>query len=146
MRVAAGAFGPGRPHTELFLSPDHAVYVNAVLIPMKHLINGSTIVQVPVDRVTYHHIELAQHDVVLAQGPAGGEFSGYAGRLQLREPSRADAAVSGFLGADVGGVRLRAADRHGTGTGGGACAGRTLRDGGGGCLIGPFFNAIGQLR
>ena len=29
VRVAAGAFGPGRPHTDLFLSPDHAVYVNA---------------------------------------------------------------------------------------------------------------------
>ena len=27
VRVAAGAFGPGRPHRDLFLSPDHAVYV-----------------------------------------------------------------------------------------------------------------------
>jgi hypothetical protein len=68
VRVAADAFGPGRPHTELFLSPDHAVYVDNVLIPVKHLINGSTIAQVPVDRVTYHHIELPQHDIVLAQG------------------------------------------------------------------------------
>jgi hypothetical protein len=68
VRVAAGAFGPGRPHTDLFLSPNHAVYVNEVLIPIRHLIDGSTITQVPVDRVTYYHIELPQHDVVLAQG------------------------------------------------------------------------------
>ena len=27
VRVAAGAFGPGRPHADLWLSPDHAVYV-----------------------------------------------------------------------------------------------------------------------
>jgi autotransporter-associated beta strand protein len=68
VRVAAGAFGPGQPHTDLFLSPDHAVYVNEVLIPAKHLINGSTITQVPTDRVTYYHLELQQHAVVLAQG------------------------------------------------------------------------------
>jgi len=74
VRVAAGAFGPGRPHRDLFLSPDHAVYVNEVLIPVKYLINGSTIVQVPVKRVTNHHIELPQHDVVLAEGLPAESF------------------------------------------------------------------------
>ena len=74
VRVAAGAFGPGRPHSDLFLSPDHAVYVNEVLIPIRHLINGSTIVQVPVDQVTYYHIELPQHDVVLAEGLPAESF------------------------------------------------------------------------
>ena len=68
VRIAAGAFGPGQPHSDLFLSPDHAVYVGEVLIPAKCLINGSTIVQVPMDHITYYHIELPQHDVVLAQG------------------------------------------------------------------------------
>ena len=81
VRVAAGAFGPGRPGKELFLSPDHAVYVEDVLIPIKHLINGSTITQVPVERVTYHHIELAQHDVVLAEGLPAESF------LDLRDAS-----------------------------------------------------------
>ena len=74
VRVAAGAFGPGRPHSELFLSPDHAVYVNDVLIPIRHLINGSTIAQVPMDHVTYYHLELPQHDVVLAQGLPAESF------------------------------------------------------------------------
>jgi hypothetical protein len=68
IRIAAGAFGPDRPHTDLFLSPDHAVYLEDVLIPIKHLINGSTIVQIPMQHVTYHHLELAQHDVLLAEG------------------------------------------------------------------------------
>jgi len=74
VRVAAGAFGQGLPHSDLWLSPDHAVYVKEVLIPVKHLINGSTIVQVPVDHVTYHHIELPQHDAVLAEGLPAESF------------------------------------------------------------------------
>jgi len=31
-------------------------------------------VQVPVDRVTYHHIELAEHDVLLAEGLPAESF------------------------------------------------------------------------
>jgi autotransporter passenger strand-loop-strand repeat protein len=81
VRVAEGAFGPGRPHTELFLSPDHAVYVGEVLLPICHLINGSSIAQVPVDRVTYFHLELQHHDVVLAQGLPAESF------LDLRDGS-----------------------------------------------------------
>jgi hypothetical protein len=68
VRVAIDAFGSDQPHRDLFLSPDHAVFVDDVLIPIKHLINGTTITQVPVDEVTYFHIELSRHDVVLAQG------------------------------------------------------------------------------
>ena len=136
VRVATGAFGPGRPHTDLFLSPDHALYVNEVLIPVKHLINGSTIVQVPVGRVTYYHLELPQHDVVLAEGLLAETF------LDMKDGSsyanRPGPAVSGFQRADVGGVRLRTAGRHGTGTGGGTCHGRGLRDGSGRRLIGTI--------
>jgi autotransporter passenger strand-loop-strand repeat protein len=82
VRVSAGVFGPGRPHTDLFLSPDHAVYVVDVLIPVRHLINGSTIMQVPVERVTYYHLELAEHDVVLAEGLSAESF------LDMRDGSQ----------------------------------------------------------
>jgi T5SS/PEP-CTERM-associated repeat protein len=68
VRIAAGAFGAGMPRRDLLLSPDHAVFVENVLIPVKCLINGSTIVQLPVDSVSYYHVELAQHDVILAEG------------------------------------------------------------------------------
>jgi uncharacterized repeat protein (TIGR03803 family) len=68
VRVSAGAFGDGIPHRDLWLSPDHAVFVDDVLIPIKYLVNGVTIDQVPGDEVTYYHIELAQHDVLLAEG------------------------------------------------------------------------------
>ncbi len=74
VRVDAGAFGPGRPYAALWLSPDHAVFVEGVLIPVRCLVNGSTIVQVPVERVVYHHVELAEHDVLLAEGLPAESF------------------------------------------------------------------------
>jgi hypothetical protein len=68
VRIEAGAFGPGRPVRDLYLSPNHAVYIDDVLIPAKHLINGSTIAQAPVDEITYYHVELPCHAVLLAEG------------------------------------------------------------------------------
>jgi hypothetical protein len=64
----AGAFDEGLPCRDLWLSPDHAVLVGAALIPIKHLINGTSIEQVPMDEVTYYHVELEHHDLLLAEG------------------------------------------------------------------------------
>jgi hypothetical protein len=52
---------------DLYLSPDHAIYVDNVLIPAKYLLNGTTVRQMRVPSVTYYHLELAAHDVVLAE-------------------------------------------------------------------------------
>jgi hypothetical protein len=68
IRIAAHAFGENRPARPLFLSPDHSVFVEDVLIPVKHLVNNTTIAPVSVRTVTYYHIELPAHDVVLAEG------------------------------------------------------------------------------
>jgi hypothetical protein len=69
VRIIAGAFGPGLPERDLRLSPHHAVYVDGVLIEALSLVNGATIIQEMDTRfVTYHHIELMQHDVMLAEG------------------------------------------------------------------------------
>jgi hypothetical protein len=73
VRVAADAFGPNRPERDLRLSPDHAVFVEhttegGVLIPVRYLINGATIVQERADEVVYWHVELPRHAVLLADG------------------------------------------------------------------------------
>ena len=79
VRVRAGAFGPSLPEADLWLSPDHAVFVRDVLIPVRHLVNGTTIEQIACDAVTYWHVELDRHDVLFAEGLptesylAGGE-------------------------------------------------------------------------
>ncbi|MCB8883152.1 Hint domain-containing protein [Acidisoma cellulosilytica] len=67
--IMRGAFGAGRPYRDLFVSPDHAVFVDGVLIPIKHLINGTTIRVAPrVGSIVYFHLELDSHDVILAEG------------------------------------------------------------------------------
>ena len=74
VRVAAHAFGPGHPKRDLVLSPDHAVFVEDVLIPIRHLVNGSTIVRIEPDAITYYHVELPQHDVLFAEGLAAESY------------------------------------------------------------------------
>jgi hypothetical protein len=68
IRVRENAFGMGRPHRDLWLSPDHAVFAEGVLIPIRYLRNGTTIVQSRRSPVVYFHVELLHHDVVLADG------------------------------------------------------------------------------
>jgi hypothetical protein len=57
------------PFYDVLVSPEHAIFVDGVLIPAKFLVNGDTIAQVrrriP---ITYYHIELARHAIVLAAG------------------------------------------------------------------------------
>ena len=69
VRVCAGALAPGLPERDLILSPDHALLLEGHLVEAKTLVNGATILWDKSRRaVTYHHIELAEHDVVLAEG------------------------------------------------------------------------------
>jgi hypothetical protein len=71
IRVAAGAFGNALPRRDLLLSPDHAVFAEGVLIPVRYLVNGATITQVSarsMRMVRYYHIELARHSVIAAEG------------------------------------------------------------------------------
>lgn len=68
VRVRAGSFGPGLPVRDLLLSPEHALFLDGALIPVRALIEGEQVVQESWDRVTYHHVELDRHDVILAEG------------------------------------------------------------------------------
>ena len=67
VRVAAHAFAENQPTRDLFLSPGHAIYTEGVLIPVKHLINGDSIAMVPAREVTYFHVALPVHAVLLAE-------------------------------------------------------------------------------
>ncbi len=74
VRIEAGAFGDGRPSRALFLSPDPAVFGdgNAAAgapggrLPVGDLVNGASVAQHPTDRITYWHLELDHHTVILA--------------------------------------------------------------------------------
>ncbi|GAB0113051.1 Hint domain-containing protein [Acidisoma sp. C75] len=81
--IEAGAFGPAVPVRDLLLSPDHAVLVQGVLIPVKYLANGRTVRQLPIDDVTYHHIELPRHAAILAEGLPAESYLDTGDRAQL---------------------------------------------------------------
>jgi hypothetical protein len=83
VRIRAGCFGDNRPSRDLLLSPDHAVLVDGVLIPAKYLVNGTSIVRCAIDRVTYFHLELPQHDVVLAEGLPAESYLDTGSRLSF---------------------------------------------------------------
>jgi hypothetical protein len=68
VRVSAGAFGDAQPSRDLWLSPGHCVAVEGVLIPIRYLLNGRSIALVETDRVEYWHVELNEHDIILAEG------------------------------------------------------------------------------
>ena len=68
VRVSADAVGPRCPQRDLLLSPDHSLFIDGMLIPVRYLLNGATIVQEPADSVSYWHVELEHHDVLLAEG------------------------------------------------------------------------------
>jgi hypothetical protein len=75
IRIQADAFAPGVPRKNLFVSPDHALLVEGVLVAARQLLNGRTIAQ---DRrrrrFTYHHVELRRHAILLAEGLAAESY------------------------------------------------------------------------
>jgi autotransporter passenger strand-loop-strand repeat protein/autotransporter-associated beta strand protein len=75
VRIKASALDDGIPRRDLWVSPNHAMYLEGVLIEAKDLVNGASITQAKqIELVEYFHLELASHDVILAEGAAAESF------------------------------------------------------------------------
>jgi hypothetical protein len=71
VRIQKDAIGPNVPSRDLYVSEGHALLIDGVLVTASLLVNGQTVARVnceDIDTLTYYHIELADHDVVLANG------------------------------------------------------------------------------
>ncbi len=79
--VKAGALAEAVPVHDLWVSPEHALFLDGVLVPAEQLVNGVTIVKAErVETVTYWHIELDSHDVLLAEDAPAESFVDDGGR------------------------------------------------------------------
>ena len=80
VRVAAGAFAPGRPHTDLVVSPNHSLFLDGILVPAFRLVNNATVRWEPRPAIDYFHIECPQHDLLLANGTPSETWLDYGNR------------------------------------------------------------------
>lgn len=71
VRVARSALALDVPHTELYLTEWHSLFMDGVLIPVGSLINGTTIKlddARELAELEYFNIKLESHDVIYAEG------------------------------------------------------------------------------
>jgi len=73
VRLSRFALDEHTPHRDLYLSPNHGLLIDGVLIPAIYLVNGTSIVQAmpqAVEEIEYFHVELETHEVIFAEGAA----------------------------------------------------------------------------
>ena len=77
MKISRFAIDGKAPHSDLYISPGHAIYIDGILIPASNLVNGITIVadaRPEILSLTLFHIELDTHEAILAEGLAVESF------------------------------------------------------------------------
>ena len=73
MKISRFAIDGKAPHSDLYVSPAHAIYIDGILIRASDLANGVTIVadaKPETLSLNYFHIALDTHEAILAEGLA----------------------------------------------------------------------------
>lgn len=67
--IKTGALGENLPHQDLLVSPNHGLLVDGLLIEAGALVNETSIMKTtPSKTFVYYHVELANHNLLLAEG------------------------------------------------------------------------------
>ena len=75
VRFKPGSLADGVPRRDLWVSPEHAIYIDGSLVPAELLTNGVSIVKMKgLDEIHYFHVELDTHDVIVAEGALAETF------------------------------------------------------------------------
>ncbi len=83
VRILRDAIAPGVPHADLVVSPDHALLIDGALVEARRLLNGATVRQEAWPRVTYLHVELERHAILIAEGMAAESYLDTGNRAQF---------------------------------------------------------------
>ena len=84
VRVAKAALGDA-PHCDLFISQQHALWVDGLFIKAMDLVNSSSIAvhsTAEHSEIEYLHVKLAQHDVIFAEGAPSETLLVHSGNVE----------------------------------------------------------------
>jgi hypothetical protein len=98
VRIAADAFGPGRPSQDLYVSSGHSICIDLcgeVLIPAGLLVNGTTVAPVEVEEISYWHVELDSHDILIANNLPAESYLAMGNRTFFAEAGATFEALEG---------------------------------------------------
>ena len=124
--VRKDAIAAGMPHRDLMVSPNHALFIDDAFVQAATLVNGVSILRSDeLAPVAYIHIEMAEHDVVFAEGLPAETFVDDASRQMFDNADEfhdlygADQGVTSFSanrleeGVQLEALRRRIATRAG---------------------------------